>query len=252
VPDVPSEVAPGVHRLGSPLVNFHLVEEAGRFTLVDAGLPAYFDQVLAFLQARGADIHDVDAVVLTHAHPDQIGIAERMRTEAQAKVYVPGADAQVARTGNASQSEGSVLRSLWRPTTMRFVTHLARNGAGRIPRLEDVTTYADGAELDVPGQITVIRTPGHSHGHSSLLLADRGILFAGDALTTRNPLTGSLGPQLMPRALNASTELALASLDRLEPIEASVTLFGHGEPWTSTPAEAVARAREVAGAVEPS
>jgi glyoxylase-like metal-dependent hydrolase (beta-lactamase superfamily II) len=227
-------------------VNFYLVEEEGRFTLVDAGLPAFFDQVLAVLGERGADIHDVDAVVLTHAHPDQVGIAERMRTEAQAKVYVHGADAQVARTGNASQSEGSVLRSLWRPPTMRFVTHLARNGASRVPRLEDVTTYADGAVLDVPGRLTVVRTPGHSHGHSSLLLADRGVLFAGDALTTRNPITGRVGPQLMPAALNASTEQALASLDRLEPIEASITLFGHGEPWTSAPAEAVAHAREFA------
>jgi glyoxylase-like metal-dependent hydrolase (beta-lactamase superfamily II) len=243
VPDVSPQVAPGVHRLGSPLVNFYLVEDAGRFTLVDAGLPAFFDQVVAFLDARGADIHDVDAVVLTHAHPDHVGIAERMRTEAQARIYVHQADAQVARTGNASQSEGAVLKSLWRPTTMRFVAHLARNGAGRVPRLEDVTTYADGAVLDVPGRLTVIPTPGHSHGHSSLLLPDRGVLFAGDALCTRNPLDGRTGPQLMPRALNASTEQALASLDRLEPIEAAITLFGHGEPWTAAPAEAVARAR---------
>jgi glyoxylase-like metal-dependent hydrolase (beta-lactamase superfamily II) len=120
-----------------------------------------------------------------------------------------------------------------------------------VPRLEDVTTYADGAELDVPGRLTVVRTPGHSHGHSTLLLADRGVLFAGDALCTRNPLTGQTGPQLMPAAVNASTEQALASLDRLEPIEASITLFGHGEPWTGTPAEAVARARALAPAPAP-
>jgi glyoxylase-like metal-dependent hydrolase (beta-lactamase superfamily II) len=245
VPDVLAQVAPGVYRLGSPLVNFHLVEEAGRFTLVDAGLPGFFDQVPAALNALGADIHDVDAVVLTHAHIDQIGIAERMRNEAQAKVYVHGADAQVARTGHASQSEGSILGSLWRPTALRFVAHLVRNGAQRTPRLEDVVTYADGAVLDVPGRPTVIRTPGHSHGHSSLLLADRGVLFAGDALCSRNPLTGRVGPQVMPSAFNASTERALASLDQLEPIEAAVTLFDHGDPWTRAPAEAVARAREL-------
>src|SRR5690606_454719 len=128
-----------------------------------------FDQVPAALASLGAQLHDLDAVVLTHAHPDHVGLAERLRTEAQARVFVNGADAQVARTGNASQTEGSIAGSLWRPSTLRLVTHLARNGGLRIPRLEDVTTFADGAVLDVPGRPRVIQTPGHSHGHSALL-----------------------------------------------------------------------------------
>ena len=32
--------------------------------------------------------------------------------------------------------------------------------------------------------------------------------------------------------LNDDREIALASLDRLDPIDAEVVLFGHGEPWT--------------------
>ena len=35
------DIAPGVHRLGSSLVNWYLVEEGGRLTAVDAGLPGY-------------------------------------------------------------------------------------------------------------------------------------------------------------------------------------------------------------------
>src|SRR3954464_5781028 len=34
----PTEIVPGVHRLGTPLINFYLVEEDGRYTVVDAGL----------------------------------------------------------------------------------------------------------------------------------------------------------------------------------------------------------------------
>jgi glyoxylase-like metal-dependent hydrolase (beta-lactamase superfamily II) len=238
-----AQVAPGVHRLGSSLVNFYLVEEGGRYALIDAGLPGYFDQLPALMQTLGADLHDIDAVVLTHGHSDHIGIAERVRTEAQAKVHIHGADAQIARTAASSSGAGSVLGDMWRPSAIRFVTHLVRNGGMKVPRIEDLTTFAEGATLDVPGHPTVIGTPGHSHGHCSLLLADRGVLFAGDALCTNNWLKGSTGPQLMPDASNVSPEQALASLARLEPLEADLVLFGHGEPWTGGVRAAVDQAR---------
>ena len=238
------QVAPGVHRLGSSLVNFYLVEEDGRYTLVDAGLPAYFDQLPALMEALGADLHDIEAVVLTHGHGDNIGIAERVRTEAQARVHIHGADAQLARTAAAGGGAGNVLGDMWRPSAIRFVVHLLRNGGMKTQRIEDLITFADGATLDVPGRPTVIGTPGHSHGHCALLLADRGVLFAGDALCTYNWLKGTTGPQLMPHAFNVSPEQALASLDRLAPIEADVLLCGHGDPWTGGVAAAVAQARD--------
>src|SRR3954470_3524503 len=97
--DRPPQIAPGVRRLGTRLVNFYLVEDGGRYTVVDAGLPGYFSQVPQALEALGATLADVDAVVLTHADGDHRGIAERLRTEAQAGVHVHEADAQMARTG---------------------------------------------------------------------------------------------------------------------------------------------------------
>jgi len=34
------DVAKGIHRIGEHFLNFYLIEEAGRITIVDAGLPA--------------------------------------------------------------------------------------------------------------------------------------------------------------------------------------------------------------------
>ena len=55
--------------------------------------------------------------------------------------------------------------------------------------------------------------------------------------------TGRPGPQIGPRAFNASSAQALASLDALEGVEANVVLFGHGEPWTQGVGQAVTAAR---------
>ena len=58
------------------------------------------------------------------------------------------------------------------------------------------------------------------------------MLLTGDVLATRNPLTGRVGPQIMPSGLNRDTPQALRSLDVLEGVPADVLLPGHGEPWT--------------------
>jgi glyoxylase-like metal-dependent hydrolase (beta-lactamase superfamily II) len=244
--DSPTVITDGVYRLGTRLVNFYLVEEDGRYTVVDAGLPGYFDQVPAALEALGAGLADIKAVVLTHPDGDHIGIAERLRSEAQATVYVHEADAQMARTGRIKDTEGNVLGHLWRPTAMKLIAHMAANGGVRPKRVVDVATFTDGAVLDVPGSLRVIATPGHTYGHASLLLErDGGVLFTGDALCGRNPLTGRVGPQVMPTAFNTSTDQALASLDRLEGVPARTLLFGHGDPWTEGAATAVESARRL-------
>src|SRR3954451_23724295 len=236
----PKQIVPGVQRLGSSLVNFYLVEEEGRYTVVDAGMPGYFGHVPAAV----GELSTIAAVVLTHAHPDHVGIAERLRTEAQARVHVHEADAQMARTGRLPGTDGSFLSYLWRPTAWRLVAHFATNGGRRPRRVEDVATFTDGAVLDVPGRPRAVAPPGHSAGHAVLHLERHGVLFTGDALCSRNPLTGRKGPQVMPRALNASTDQALSSLERFEDVEAGHVLFGHGEPWTRGTRAAVEHARE--------
>jgi glyoxylase-like metal-dependent hydrolase (beta-lactamase superfamily II) len=106
-------------------------------------------------------------------------------------------------------------------------------------------TFDDGDVLDVPGRLRVVATPGHTQGHVALHVEQAGVLFTGDAMCSLHPLTGRRGPQLMPSALNNSTDQALASLERIAALDASTLLFGHGEPWADGAAVAVARAREV-------
>jgi glyoxylase-like metal-dependent hydrolase (beta-lactamase superfamily II) len=240
---MPSEIAPGVHRLGDKLVNFFLVEADGGLTLVDAGVPGFRGQLEAFLGDRGKTLEHIDALVLTHAHPDHTGLAEVVR-QAGATVHVHEADAGMARTGKAPKRERSLLPYLRHGAAWRTVVALARAGAVRPVKIAEVTPFAGEDALDVPGRPVPIHTPGHSNGHVALHLSDRGVLLTGDAMCTWNPLTGRLGPQVMPGGLAISSAAEIESLGRLEGIEAGMLVPGHGEPWTEGVAAAVARARE--------
>src|SRR2546423_14428437 len=101
-----AQIVEGVHRLGTELVNYYLVEDAGRCTVVDAGLSGYYDDFVESLRVLGKGVDAVDAVVLTHAHVDHVGIAERVRTEAGAAVHAHQDDAAMARTAKARQRDG--------------------------------------------------------------------------------------------------------------------------------------------------
>lgn len=241
--EAPTQVAPGVHRLGNALVNCYLIEDGNRMTLVDGGLPGFRPQLVEYLRSRGASLADIDAVILTHAHSDHVGMAELVRADAAATVYVHERDETMARTGKAHKRESGMLPYLRHPALYRLFWVSGRLGGARTPNVEELTTFTDG-DLDVPGRPRIVPTPGHSPGHVAFHFPELGVLIGGDALCTYNPLTGRRGPQLMPKAFAFDIGQAQESLAALERIDAGVLLLGHGEPWTDGPAEAVARARE--------
>jgi glyoxylase-like metal-dependent hydrolase (beta-lactamase superfamily II) len=242
----PIEIVPGVHGLGSDRVNWYLVEDEGRLTAVDAGLPGFRDDLEADLSALGHGLDDVAAVVLTHSDADHTGVVPALR-DAGASVLIHSDDEGTLRKPGPKGGDASPIHlvpHMRRPAFWRLMVHMARRGGGRPPKVEGADTFADGAVLDVPGRPRVIHTPGHTPGHCALHFERHGALFAGDALCTWNQLTGRRGPQVMPSAFNVSTVDCFESLVAIESLAAEVVLPGHGEPWREGPAAAVASARE--------
>ena len=239
------EVAPGIRRFDDGFVNWYLVEAEGGLWALDAGFPPAWDELRAALEGQGRAVGDLSAIVLTHAHVDHIGFAERARREAGAVIHVHEGDVPILGSRlRVARSERSPLRYLNHAATRRLIARALATGAPTAKRASEWTSFRHGDVLDsVPGSPRVIHTPGHTDGHCLVHLAARDVLFVGDAVVTRNPYTGQTGPRIVSAAATADTRQALASLDRVAETGASLLLPGHGEPFTEGAEEAVRLAR---------
>jgi glyoxylase-like metal-dependent hydrolase (beta-lactamase superfamily II) len=243
-------VAPGVHRIEDAFTNWYLVEQDSRITVVDAGVPSSWDSLQEALKAIGRSQDDVEALVLTHAHFDHVGFAERARTTLKIPVYVHETDVEIAKHPWSYKHERSrVPYLLTQVKAMPIVATLLRHRAFWPKPVEETTSYDDGTgTLPVPGEPRIVATPGHTLGHCALHLPDRDVVIAGDAVVMLDPYTGRRGPRLVARAATADVATNLRTLDALKDTGARTVLTGHGDPWSEGAAAIVEQARSAGAA----
>jgi glyoxylase-like metal-dependent hydrolase (beta-lactamase superfamily II) len=239
-----AEVAPGIHRIEDDKTNWYLVQGDDGMTIVDAGVPRSWASLHHALAQLGRNASEIKALVLTHAHFDHVGFAERARTELNIPVYVHEDD--VPLTKHPWRYDHERPRSLYFATQVQALPNVAafvRDRAFWPPPVREVIRYGDGGTLEVPGRPRIIPTPGHTHGHCALHFPDRDAVIAGDALVTLDPYTNRTGPRLVARAATVDSARNRVTLEALAATGARRVLTGHGPVWEGGAQAAVAAAR---------
>jgi glyoxylase-like metal-dependent hydrolase (beta-lactamase superfamily II) len=240
--------AEGIHRIDDSYTNWFIVEDAGRLTVVDCGVPSSWDSLQDALRQLGRSPQDIAAVVLTHAHFDHVGFAEKARSELGVPVHVHENDVPLTRHPWRYDHERS--RALYFGTQVQalpIVAAFLKNRAFWPPPVKEVVRFENGT-LDVPGSPRVVFSPGHTLGHCALHFPERDAIIVGDAIVTLDPYTARRGPRLVARAATADVERNLGALDALAETQARTVLVGHGETWTKGIESAVSEARRAGSA----
>src|SRR5258707_5805621 len=178
------------------------------------------------------------AIVLTHHHPDHIGLSGELQEQSGAPVYMHPIDEKSLRIiweGTMPDRFGTVSKffrqhglaetTLWYtrsdPTEMRTII--------RVPPHEAFTLVEDGALLELAGETyRVFWVPGHSDGQITLLRERDGVFLAADHVLPR--ITPNIGLYSQYNRLNPLGDY-LNSLEKVADLPASIVLPGHGEPF---------------------
>lgn len=211
-------------------VNWYLAADGRGVLILDAGVPRDWERLLDALGAIGATPRDVRAVLLTHAHADHIGIAERARTALGVPVLAPAGDERLLRHPIAGmRSERPPLLYARHPAMLRAYAEFARGGALRPQRVRAWTPVGEQALAGLPGDPVAVPTPGHTPGHTAYLLGAQRAVISGDAIVTLDPYTGRTGPRLVARGATWNSADARRSALAIGALDADLLAPGHGD-----------------------
>jgi len=120
----------------------------------------------------GADVDDADLVILGHVHEDHMAGLHRLP---RAKVYAHEADLEAVRSW-----EGLARHYGYPPDVLVGLRKKLERDFDYVPR-PDAIGYVDGASWDLGGvRVRALHMPGHTAGHSVLLVEPEGVAFIGD------------------------------------------------------------------------
>ena len=209
----PEQIAPGVYRVdtvGIPnAISVLLVADTDGWTLVDTGVRSGALRIQEALSTLGAGPGDLRRIYLTHHHGDHTGGLPTVRWWAtQAEVVASEHEAQVI---SGERPPDPPSNALFRSFAQR----------GQLPKVSIDGVVREG---DSVAGFRVIGTPGHTHGHTSLINDQHGLLFTADAFGSM-PFKVRVGVR---KFFCTDPAEAQRSAEKLLKEEFSTVVFSHG------------------------
>jgi glyoxylase-like metal-dependent hydrolase (beta-lactamase superfamily II) len=229
---ITQEIRPDLFCHTIQIVNLCYVGNPGTndWVLVDAGMPGSADEIFSIAEERFGPQNRPTAIVLTHGHFDHVGAIVELVNHWEVPVYaheweIPFLTGKQSYPEADPTVEGGVVAKfspLFPNEPIQLGKHVEKLPSdGTVPGMPDWRW---------------IHTSGHTPGHISLYREKDGALIAGDAFVnvkqeylykvlTQEPEIS--GP---PRYFTTDWEAAWESVRKLEALQPSVAITGHGIP----------------------
>lgn len=244
------EIQPGLRwvRMGLPFALDHInlwllrdeIDGKAGWTIVDCGISSdatrdCWEQVFA----KHLDGLPVLRVIVTHFHPDHMGLASWLTEKWQCRLWISATDYNLARVASAStvgmggETAAAFFGShgLTDPDSLAKIRGRASYYPSMVPTIPaSYRRMMDGMLIDIGGYSWRCMVGyGHAPEHISLFCGELGLLISGDMLLPRistNVSVVDVEPEADPLTLY------LDSLERLLPLpRETLVLPSHGKPF---------------------
>jgi glyoxylase-like metal-dependent hydrolase (beta-lactamase superfamily II) len=234
----PQALGNGIHLIPAPLpfrspawVNTYAIEAGGGLVLIDCGTDweEGRDAIREGFAALGLDEDAVHTLVVSHLHPDHVGMSARLVTEWGCRFLMHERAAKLVERYNDTPGYQARLKVIGAThgvpdAIIAASVNLSRPDYMPLISAPDVTVEdGDTIELDAGRSLEVIHTPGHEPAHICLRDSRTGIVFSGDHVLPR------ISPVIM-YDLDLGDVLGdyLASLQKLIAMDIATTYPAHG------------------------
>ena len=215
-----------------PSVNAYVIEGGDGLTLIDCGTDwaEGLETLTAGLAELGMHLGGIHTLVVTHLHPDHVGMAPRLVRTWGVKTVMHSRAAGLVDRYNDTDGYGRRTRELADRHGVPPTRYEAFVDVGERPEWmpaidppDQVVEEGDRIPLDGNRHFEVIHTPGHEPAHICLRDSRTGALFSGDHILPRiTPFVGY--DEMFEDALGDF----LVSLARIEQLRAGLTYPAHG------------------------
>ncbi|WP_276352174.1 MBL fold metallo-hydrolase [Cohnella caldifontis] len=215
--------------------NVFLLELDNRLLLVDAAADTDecwrdFQDALA---AEGYSVGDLAAILLTHSHPDHVGLVNRIAERRDIPVYAhPDAVPRLTRDPDFLSMRVEFYARLYREMGCgeageRQVDKLraALSGNDGLRIRADITAVR---ESDRAEGTVVLEVPGHAPDHLAFWLPGSRTMFAGDHLLSRISSNAFVEPDRDGRRLPSLSNY-VRSMEKCLPLRPARVYAGHGD-----------------------